>query len=162
MGNTLVRARVAALVVVVALGACGRTAGMRAGTPGDSVDVGYGAQPAGSVATSVQDVHIDRNAHQSGSVVDMLEGRVAGLQVVRLDNGQVSLRLRGTNSINMSNEPLVVIDGVVVPPEGVGYALQAVAPGDVAQIDVLKDAGSTAIYGSRGANGVILIRTNRH
>ena len=90
-----------------------------------------------------------------------LQGRIAGLQVIPLDNGQYSLRLRGTTSLNMSNEPLVVIDGVPVPPEGLSDALAVVTPDMVKRVDVLKDAGSTAFWGIRGANGVIVITTLR-
>ncbi len=90
-----------------------------------------------------------------------LQGRVAGLQVIPQGNGQYALRLRGTTSLNMTNEPLVVIDGVPVPPEGVSNALAVVTPDMVKSVEVLKDAGSTAWYGIRGANGVIVITTLR-
>ena len=92
-------------------------------------------------------------------VVQMLE-RVPGLTVIHLSNGDISLRIRGTRSLQGDNEPLLVIDGV--PAQGaIGASLAGLAPHDIARIDVLKDAGSTAIYGIRGANGVILITTKR-
>ena len=92
-------------------------------------------------------------------VVQMLE-RVPGLTVIHLPNGDVSLRIRGTRSLHGDNEPLLVIDGV--PAHGaIGAALAGLVPRDIARIDVLQDAGSTAIYGIQGANGVILITTKR-
>jgi len=80
--------------------------------------------------------------------------------VIHLPYGDVSLRIRGTRSLHGDNEPLLVIDGV--PAHGaIGAALAGLVPRDIARIDVLKDAGSTAIYGIQGANGVILITTKR-
>ena len=67
------------------------------------------------------------------------------------------VRIRGTNSINSSNEPLYVVDGVV----GVSNPLSTLNPNDIQSLDVLKDASATAIYGARGANGVIIITTKR-
>lgn len=100
--------------------------------------------------------------HQSVTrVEELLEGRVAGVHVVRLPNGDFSLRIRGVSSLNASTEPLVVIDGMPVGPFHVSGALAALNPRDVERIDVLKDAGETAFYGMRGANGVIVIRTRR-
>ena len=74
--------------------------------------------------------------------------------------GGIAVRIRGASSFNGSNEPLYVLDGFPMTP-GPGGALTGINPYDIASIDVLKDAASTAIYGSRGANGVILIETKR-
>jgi TonB-dependent SusC/RagA subfamily outer membrane receptor len=81
-----------------------------------------------------------------------------GVDVVR-QGGGFRVLIRGMGSITASSEPLYVIDGLPLT-SGTGGML-GISPNDVARIDVLKDAGSTAIYGSRGANGVILITTRR-
>jgi TonB-dependent SusC/RagA subfamily outer membrane receptor len=95
---------------------------------------------------------------QFAHLEELLQGRVPGLRVIRLANGEFSVRLRGTRSFADDGEPLVVIDGV--PAMSLGRALGRVAPGDVERVDVLNGAAA-AIYGSRGANGVILITTKR-
>ena len=94
-------------------------------------------------------------------VEDMLRGQVAGVQV-RQEGGNLVIRIRGTESIRADGnaDPLFVIDGIAVPL-GVGGALQGINPRDVASIRVLKNASETAMYGSRGANGVIVITTVR-
>jgi TonB-dependent SusC/RagA subfamily outer membrane receptor len=91
----------------------------------------------------------------------MLEGRVAGLHVIRLANGELSVRIRSSDSLLSSGEPLLVIDGMPVRHGGLSRALMALNPHEVERIDVLKDASSTAIYGTRGAHGVILIALKR-
>ena len=90
----------------------------------------------------------------------MLEGRFAGVEIRRLAAGGISVRIRGQRTFKGDAEPLFVIDGV---PQrtGTGATLFDLDPHDVQSIEVLKDAGATAIYGSRGANGVILITTRR-
>ncbi len=160
MWSTVRQTRWLACAALILAGGCARGAARQPTPQADSTSVGYGSQATTAVASSVQTIVPDSSAH-AGTMADLLEGRVVGLQVIRMANGSVSLRIRGTTSINGSNEPLVVIDGVMVPPDGVGGALLAIAPSDVDRIDVLKDASATAIYGSRGANGVILVRTKR-
>jgi TonB-dependent starch-binding outer membrane protein SusC len=94
----------------------------------------------------------------------LLRARVPGLQVLRLPNGDYTLRIRGQRGFPgavADEEPLLVIDDVPIPSGSLGTALAALAPRDIAQIDVLKDAGATAVYGTRGANGVIIIKTRR-
>lgn len=130
------------------------------------VVVGYGEQAerdlTGVVATVSED---EFNTGRIVSPEQLLQGKVAGVQVV--DSGEpgggVSLRIRGGTSINASNEPLFVIDGVPLPVGGGLSAgrnpLNFLNPSDVANITVLKDASATAIYGSRGANGVVIIET---
>ena len=96
-------------------------------------------------------------------VEELLRG-VPGLDMTRLPDGNYQLRIRGHRSIRGNpddDDPLVVIDGIPISREAVGSTLAGLAPGDVARIDVLKDAGSTGVYGSRGANGVIVITTKR-
>jgi len=91
------------------------------------------------------------------SLTEALEGRLAGVQVVVSEGSPgapADINIRGRNSITQSGSPLFIVDGVQVD-----NALNVIAPQDIATIDVLKDAASTAIYGSRGSNGVILITT---
>ena len=103
----------------------------------------------------------DTDGQALARVEDMLRGQVAGVQV-RQEGGNLVIRIRGTESIRADGnaDPLVFIDGIAVPL-GVGGALQGINPRDVASIRVLKNASETAMYGSRGANGVIVITTVR-
>ena len=110
--------------------------------------------PPANVATDSQ--WAGQNAAR---VEELFAGRFAGVEVTKIPGG-ISVRIRGGSTINGSNEPLYVIDDMVIDP-GPGGALVGINPADVAKIEVLKDIGSTAMYGSRGANGVILIRTKR-
>jgi len=121
------------------------------------VVIGYGtvrkADMAGAV--SVMDSKAFK-AQPITQVSDALEGRVAGVNVVSdgIPGGSVKIRIRGTNSINKSNDPLYVIDGMVRDS-----GLEGINPEDIQSMQILKDASSTAIYGSRGANGVVIITT---
>jgi TonB-linked SusC/RagA family outer membrane protein len=144
------------------------------------VVVGYGTQKksdlTGSVTSLSQD---DLNPGANASIDQMMLGRAAGVQINQASSapgGGLSIRIRGSNSLNASNEPLYVIDGFPIdnsPNLGSGGAaevgqnlsprnpLNALNPADVESIEILKDASATAIYGSRGANGVILITTKK-
>jgi TonB-dependent SusC/RagA subfamily outer membrane receptor len=93
------------------------------------------------------------------SVEEILKGRVAGVTVTRTDGG-IAVRIRGATSIYGSNEPLYVLDGVPMQP-GPGGSLTGIDPYDIESIEVLKDPADTALYGMRGANGVIVIKTKR-
>ena len=152
-------AAVAALVLVTA---CQhhRPATSAAARPArDSVQVGYGTQATRDVTGSISNVSGDITRQATiTSLADMLEGRVPGLQVTRLGNGAVSVRIRGEHSFQSDvGEPLYVVDGI---PMG-GTGLPDIDPREVRSIQVLKDAGSLAAYGSRGANGVILINLKK-
>ena len=129
---------------------------------GDSVQVGYGTQARRDVLGAISSIDGD-SARKSGtmtSMFDMLEGRVPGLEVRRLAGGALTLRIRGSRSLLANGEPLLVVDGI--PVEGAaGAALSDMDPRDVKRIEVLKDAGSLAAYGSRGANGVLLVTMKR-
>jgi TonB-dependent SusC/RagA subfamily outer membrane receptor len=92
-------------------------------------------------------------------VEELLVGRFPGVEVWRVPGG-LSVRIRGATTVMGSNEPLYVVDGMTIDP-GPGGALVGLNPSDIASIEVLKDAGSTAMYGVRGANGVIVIKTKR-
>lgn len=121
------------------------------------VVVGYGtvrkADLAGSVAVLDSKSFKDQPITQ---VSDALQGRVSGVQVQNsgVPGGTVKIRIRGSGSINRSNDPLYVIDGIVRES-----GLTGLNPEDIQSMQILKDASSTAIYGSRGANGVVLITT---
>jgi len=94
----------------------------------------------------------------SGSVEKTLEGRFPGVVVLRTSSGGLSIRIRGAAAINGQNAPLYVIDGTPVEPGPEGD-LPGLNPYDIESIKVLKDAASTTMYGVRGANGVIVIKT---
>ena len=94
----------------------------------------------------------------SGSVEKTLEGRFPGVVVLRTSSGGLSIRIRGAAAINGQNAPLYVIDGTPVEPGPEGD-LPGLNPYDIESIKVLKDAASTTMYGVRGGNGVIVIKT---
>jgi TonB-dependent SusC/RagA subfamily outer membrane receptor len=148
------------------LGAIGAACGpIRSAPPvaleADSVEVGYGNQSRRDVTGAIGTVAgSDLETMRVTSVEEMLR-RVPGVEVSRGAGGMFSVRIRGSTTFMGSAEPLFVIDGVPLSGARSGYALLGINPQDVARIDVLKDAGSTAIYGSQGANGVIIITTKR-
>lgn len=124
------------------------------------VVVGYGTQRKADVTGATATVTAkDLNAGVINNPLQAVQGKVAGLNIVSgggdPTNNRPAIRLRGTSSLSAASEPLVVIDGVA------GASLNSVAPEDIQSIDVLKDASSAAIYGSRGANGVIIVTTKR-
>jgi iron complex outermembrane receptor protein len=90
-------------------------------------------------------------------VEEWLAGRVAGLQVIRLPNGEITLRIRGIQSMGEEGDALVVIDGMPVTPANLTGVLRSLNPGEVANIQVLKDVSSTSAYGLKGAHGVVVI-----
>jgi TonB-linked SusC/RagA family outer membrane protein len=125
----------------------------------DVIVVGYGSQKKSDITGAVASVPMkDIQKTPANRVDDALQGRVSGLVVQHNDaspDATITIRVRGSNSINGANDPLVVIDGLQ------GANLNTLAPGDVESIEVLKDASATAIYGSRGANGVVLVTTKK-
>lgn len=120
------------------------------------VVIGYGTQKKGDVTSAVASVKAeDFTVGKIGDASELIKGKVAGLTIAKGSGdptAESTIRLRGVISINGSSTPLVLIDGV----EG---GLNTVAPENIASIDVLKDASAAAIYGTRGANGVIIITT---
>ncbi len=123
------------------------------------VSTGYGSQRKADLSGSVVSVSKeDIKGTPTSNVMEALQGKIAGADIMMGSGAvgeDVDILLRGSRSINGSNEPLFVIDGV----QGASY--NQLNPNDIEQIDVLKDASSTAIYGSAGANGVIIITTKR-
>ena len=125
----------------------------------EEVRIGYGSQDREKVTGAVVSVRAEDLGREVTSFEDLVQG-LAGVTVRRLPSGGISLRIRGSSSFSSDAEPLYVINGVPVRA-GPGQALMGVNPRHITRIDVLKDAGATAIYGSRGANGVVLIFTAR-
>jgi TonB-linked SusC/RagA family outer membrane protein len=128
---------------------------------GEVVVVGYGTQKKTDVTGSVSSVSSkDIKATPVASLSQALQGRAAGVQVSQASNapgGGVTIRIRGGNSIQGGNEPLYVIDGFPLYNENGPN----ISPNDIESMEILKDASATAIYGSRGANGVVIITTKR-
>jgi len=117
------------------------------------------AAPATSTSTStVAGQDVSQNANLP--IEQILQGRVAGVTVGRGQDGGIVVRIRNATSFNGPEDPLYVVDGVPITP-GPGGSLSGINPYDIESISVLKDAASLTMYGSRGANGVILIKTKR-
>lgn len=147
----------------------------------ETVVIGYGTVRKKDLTGSVASVNSDKLKETIATNVDqMLQGKVAGVQITAnsgAPGAASSIRVRGANSINNSNEPLYIIDGIPFSGSGnsisgfdwyggsngqnVVNPLSTISPADIVSIDVLKDASATAIYGANGANGVIIITTRR-
>jgi TonB-dependent starch-binding outer membrane protein SusC len=146
------------------------------------VVVGYGTVKKRDLTGAVASVKADEIPRNSTVTVDnLLQGQVAGLVVTGGTSGapgsRTTIRIRGSNSINGGNDPLLVIDGIPItdnenaitrytsdgfaPKSSVSSTLASINPDDIESMEVLKDASATAIYGARGANGVILVTTKR-
>lgn len=132
------------------------------------VVIGYGAVKKSDLTGSVSALKPD--AKNKGLVVnaqDMLVGKVSGVSVTSNDGtpgGGATIRVRGGSSLTASNDPLIVIDGLAMDNQGVkglSNILSTINPQDIESFNVLKDASATAIYGSRGSNGVIIITTKK-
>lgn len=112
----------------------------------------------GPTTSSVSETDIQ---NQPGQPIEkVLANRVSGVDVAMTPDGFLSVRIRGASTVMGSSEPLYVIDGVPITP-GPNGALMGINPGDIESIRVLKDAANTAMYGSRGANGVIVIKLKK-
>jgi TonB-dependent starch-binding outer membrane protein SusC len=109
--------------------------------------------PSGSTLTSE-----DIQRYPGQPIEKVLQGRFAGVEVTRNSQGGIAVRIRGATSYYASTEPLYVIDGIPIAP-GPNGALTGINPYDIESIQVLKNPAETAIYGIRGANGVIVIKT---
>lgn len=123
------------------------------------VGVGYGTMRKSDLTGAIASVNAkDMKKGVVTSTEQLLQGRIAGLSVVQSSGSPeqgATIRLRGGTSLSASNGPLVVVDGIA------GVDFNSVQPNEIVSIDVLKDASAAAIYGSRGANGVIIVTTNR-
>ena len=127
----------------------------------DVVVIGYGTAKKKDLTGSVTNVKMsDISSAPVTSVDQALQGRIAGVDVMSTTGepgAGTSIRVRGTRSITASNEPLIILDGVMDAVSDFGD----INPDDIESVTVLKDASSTAIYGSRGANGVIMVTTKK-
>jgi len=147
-----------ALLFLTACATAPRSAEQARPSGDEPVDIGYGTVDKGHLTGSVATVQREGQQVHFRTLAEMLL-RVPGIQVIERA-GDMSVRIRGTNTSFLANqEPLFVIDGVLLQ-SGVG-GLSGINPNDVESITVLKDPGETAIYGMRGANGVILIKTRK-
>ncbi len=132
------------------------------------VVIGYGSVRKSDLTGSVGQVGAEAlNERPAPSLNQAMAGRISGVQVNTNSGrpgGRTTVRIRGFSSINSSNNPLYVVDGVMLPvgnQQQASNAIDYINPNDIISVEVLKDASSTAIYGSRGANGVILITTKK-
>jgi TonB-linked SusC/RagA family outer membrane protein len=129
------------------------------------VVIGYGSMERANVTGAISSIKNEELAKAPvPNFAEALKSQIPGVRVTRTDGkpGQgVNLLIRGENSLNNSNEPLIVIDGVPLAGTGEKYnlGLSELNPNDIESVDILKDAAAASIYGSRGANGVILITT---
>ncbi|MBO5579475.1 MAG: TonB-dependent receptor [Prevotella sp.] len=133
------------------------------------VVVGYGTMRKSDLTGAV--TQVDNKAFEksvSTSIDQVLQGRAAGVQIqanTGTPGGSSTIRIRGTNSLNASSQPIFVIDGVIIDSDGGddgnSNPLAGINPSDILTMDILKDASATAIYGSRASNGVIMITTKR-
>ena len=143
------------------------------------VVVGYGSMRRSDLTGSVASVRIDEDeASRSTNIGQLLQGQASGVQVVNnggAPDGGISILVRGASSFNGSSQPLYVVDGVIISGSSSSHKMLTVGtssdsddtvnglmglnPQDIASIEILKDASATAIYGSQGANGVVLITT---
>ncbi len=123
------------------------------------VAIGYGTVKKSDLTGAVASVTTDELVRGSKyNAINALQGAVSGVNIVRPNNkpgAGYSIDIRGLSSISKSNEPLIVVDGIP------GADLALINPEDIEKIDILKDASATAIYGSRGANGVVIVTTKR-
>ncbi|MEX0719294.1 MAG: TonB-dependent receptor [Balneolaceae bacterium] len=152
---------------------------------GDLVVVGYGTQRRDDITGAISSIRSeDFNAGVTLAPEQLMQGKIAGVNIVQSSGrpgSSSTVRVRGTSSISAGNDPLYVIDGVPIQTASVNNyvnvagetgstpfnsmssnPLNILNPSDIASIDVLKDASATAIYGSRGANGVIIVTTKNY
>ena len=132
------------------------------------VVIGYGVAKKNDLTGSVTAVKPDEmNKGLVTNAQDMMQGKIAGVNVTSASGtpgAGATIRIRGGSSLNASNDPLIVIDGLAMDNNGVkglSNPLSMVNPADIESFTVLKDASATAIYGSRGSNGVIIITTKK-
>ncbi|MBQ3997036.1 MAG: TonB-dependent receptor [Bacteroidales bacterium] len=126
----------------------------------DIVVIGYGTQRKESVTGSVANVSAEKlMENPSSNITQALQNRIAGVDMQQTNSqpgAEMRIRIRGQRSLTASNDPLIVLDGIPFLGQ-----LSDINPSDIKSLDILKDASATAIYGSRGANGVIMVTTNK-
>ena len=138
MTHTLERAALSACLLVLFAAGCGRR------------------QPSNRPAVTPQELQ-----DQKGEPIEkQLQAKASGALISRTPDGGIAVQIRGTSSLYGSNEPLYVVDDTPIQP-GPGGALMGINPHDIESIKILKDPADTGVYGMRGANGVILIKTKK-
>jgi len=158
----------AAGVALVALTGCGGGRGLPQPDPQPGeADIGYGSQPKDKVTGAVSTISGNQlNPNSPMRLEELLRGKTSGIQIITRADGSQVLRIRGGNAslgsgATADQDPLIVVDRVPVDAGDLTDALAGLTPADIRQVDVLKDVASTAIYGIRGAAGVIVITTTR-
>ena len=146
------------LFTILGISAGCKTTAISPSEDSERVEIGYGDTDAENVTGSIATVRVeDKEKAGVRSAADILRCRAAGVHVTDVPGGGLRVSIRGGTSFRAGNNPLYVVDGFAVRAEnGVLYGIN---PHDIESITVLKDAASTAIYGSRGANGVVIIKT---
>ena len=148
----------AAAPLLAACGGGGSSKPARTPAPQDASPGIATTQTAGATTVSGEDI----SKVPVQRIEEYLNGRVPGLQVYRDESGNYTIRIRGTQKFGQGGEePLLVLDGMAVQPGSVSTVLAGLDPREISRVEVLKDASSTAMYGSRGANGVLVIKTKR-
>jgi TonB-dependent SusC/RagA subfamily outer membrane receptor len=125
--------------------------------PDREINIGYGKVQKSTMTQSVSSVDENMIKRNNTGNIEVLFKTVPGVEVAR-SGSEIKLRIRGISTINNSADPLIILDEIPIPDSGL---LNTLNPNDIKSIDVLKDASATAIYGVRGANGVILITTKK-
>ncbi len=160
----IVRRGVVVVMAVFAAGTNGCGAARSTPVPPEQAPEARGASGrsvASEGTSSVAVVDADAlHGNPESQLEGMLEGRVAGVQIIRLAGGGISVRIRGPGSFSGDMEPLYVVDGTPVHSTA-DRGLYWLSPGDIRRIEILKDASATSMYGVRGGNGVVLITTRR-
>lgn len=141
----------ASLLLIIVLSACAPQARSARRVPAHDINSAAVATLSGPALARAQATRVE----------ELLSGRFAGVHVFRRANGDYSVRVRNAGALSGKGEPLYVIDGMPAQSDALNTVLLGIHPADISRIDVLKDAGATAIYGSRGGNGVIVITTRR-
>jgi TonB-dependent SusC/RagA subfamily outer membrane receptor len=150
------------IIVFVSVGlfGCSTSQPAQSGAKGQeekTLNTGYGTQDESTSTSSASTVTPSESERASAdNLADLLQGQTAGVQVSSRPGG-IRIRIRGINSFKSDQTPLYVVDGTPVQPNPDGSI--SISPQDIASITIHKDAGSASIYGSRGANGVVVIET---
>ena len=138
----------AAAAIIVAVSSCGNAGRVNLGYQDEIVDMGYQSVTRKRLSNAASTIEVKQNEQHYSNIYEYLRAKVSGVEVT--PNNKIYIR--GQNSIISSTDPLILVDGAEM------YDISSLNPNDVATITVLKDA-STTIYGTRGANGVIIIKT---
>ena len=146
------------LVLLLGVG-CATSSEVTQSDAPEGVSIGYGNQDRDDVQGAVASVDVDESVRKTArTLAEILRGRVSGVTVLPAPGGGLQVRIRGAASLARNASPLYIVDGMPVQADRNG-TLSMLNPFDIESISVLKNASATAIYGVRGANGVIIIKT---